>query len=100
MSKSTQSYKNSFERVGAELVELGARVDRLPGEVCLLELRVKIGLTEVDEHMCIVKAASDEGPVVAFVTAPDLDVLVHLVAAKLLNGSMKWREDRPYGNGK
>jgi hypothetical protein len=54
----------------------------------------------VDEHMCIVKAASDEGPVVAFVTAPDLDVLVHLVAAKLLNGSMKWREDRPYGNGK
>lgn len=82
--------------LAGELLWLGNHADVLPGNVFLLEIRLKLGHTDVEEHMAVVKGDIDGVPVVGFITAPDLDTLVHLVAAKLANGTIKWREDRPY----
>lgn len=83
--------------VGSELLWLGAHANNLPGDIELFEIRLKVSYDDHVEHMAVIKAAWDSKPVVAFCTAPDLDMLVHLVAAKLMNGTFKWREDIPYG---
>ena len=85
-------------RVGGELLWLGTHADVLPGEVMLLEIRLKLSYDDGREHMAVVKAVVEGVQAVGFVSAPELDTLVHLVAAKLMNGTMKWREDRPYGS--
>lgn len=87
-------------RVGNELAWLGRHSDVLPGGVVVVELRLKVSSDDAVEHMAVVKGWVDQTQVVAFVTAPELDTLAHLVVAKLQNGSMKWREETPYGTRK
>jgi hypothetical protein len=86
----------TWNGIGEELLWVGYHSGRLPGDVWLKEIRLKVSDTQDVEHMAIVKGELETGLVVAFITAPELDTLVHLVAAKLANGTMKWREDRPY----
>lgn len=97
MKKVEQQRESASARLSGELAWLGTHFDTLPGDVWVTEIRLKSPLDATAEWMAIVKAANEGGSVVAFVTAPDLDVLLHLVAAKLANGGLRWREDRPYG---
>lgn len=85
-------------RLNEELMYVGMRYDNLSGDVFVREIKFRAPTGDGAEWMCTVKAWVGEAQMVGFVSAPDLDVLVHWVCAKLMNGGMKWREDKPYGN--
>lgn len=84
-------------RIDGELMVLGNKWFDLAGDVILAEMRLRVPQEEGGEWFAVVKAFKEGAAVVAFVSAPEPETLVHLVVAKLLNGGLKWREDRPYG---
>jgi hypothetical protein len=96
MSNKRREDFNGHPDLSGELYWLGKHCDALPGDTQVYEIRLKLSNDDSVEQMAVVKAVEGNKSVVGFVTAPSLDTLVHLVAAKLTNGSMKWREDKPY----
>lgn len=84
-------------RLDREILLLGNKWTDLAGEVILTELRLRAPQEEGGEWFAVIKAWVEGVASVAFISAPDLDTLVHLVAVKLVNGQCKWREDKPYG---
>jgi len=98
MSKRDSDGNVASRRGTLQLLEwLSDRYDVLAGDLMLVEVRLRAPQSPEGEWMAVVKAVHEDGQVVGFVSAPSLDVLIHLVAAKLQNGTVKWREDRPYG---
>jgi hypothetical protein len=83
-------------KLDEEFLWVGYHFDELPGDAWVTEIRMKFPDAAHLEFMAVVKGVVGETAVVAFVSAPALDLLAHLVAAKLMNGTMSWREDRPY----
>lgn len=65
--------------------------------VLLVDIRLRAPTEENAEWFGVVRAHTEAGKVVGFTSAPSLVDLVHLVASRLINKSMKWMEDKPYG---
>lgn len=58
-----------------------------------------MGLTikaEPSGYLAVVKAFSSEGPVVAFIGAPNLEGIYRKLAGAKGNGGLQWREDKYY----
>lgn len=84
-------------RVDEELLWLGAHFYELAGGVEVIRITLRPPQEEYGEWMAVVKAIVNTDQMVTFITAPSLDLLAHLMAAKLANGTCKWREEKPYG---
>ena len=62
----------------------------------VIELKFKLEQDNRTSVLVIVKARGEEGGLVGFVGALDLETAMIAVEGKLRAGSMKWREDRPW----
>jgi len=65
--------------------------------VLVTEVRVKFPDVPLGEFMVVLKGVSDEGKHVAFYKADDYESAVTGAILAWENGSLKWREDRPWG---
>ncbi len=64
------------------------------GQVEILAVRVKLGILDRDESLCIVTGTDEEGlPVVGFTSALSPGEALTGALNRIENGQMKWRED-------
>ncbi len=88
-------------RVGESAMYLAQCVEDPPGgERWLKEIRFKVRYGEEGDVLVVLKAEGSEGNQVAFHSGDRVDDVIIGVAARLRNGSLKWREDKPYDGKK
>lgn len=96
--------KDADERWEKHLRALGMAVGAIqncthlgnwPGPV-VSELRIKLEQDSRTSVLVVVKAHGEEGELVGFVGALDLETVVLTLAGKLKAQSLRWREDRPW----
>jgi len=81
-------------RVLTELWEVEARLEAWEERGFVLrDLRIRPPTGGRVEWLGVVRAYQDDGRVVGFCSAGSFDACLHLVCARLLNGSMKWKVD-------
>ena len=84
-------------RVGDAVMYLALCVEDPPGgDRWLKEIRIKVRYGEEGDVLVVVKAEGSEGNQVAFHSGDRVDDVVIGLANRLRNGSLKWREDKPY----
>jgi len=85
-------------RVGESVMYLALCVEDPPGgERWLKEIRFKVRYGAEGDVLVVVKAEGGEGNQVSFHSGDRLDDVVVGLANRLRNDSLKWREDKPYG---
>ncbi len=95
-----QSAERHVCRVGEALMYLALCVEDPPGgERWLKEIRLKVRYGSEGDVLAVIKAEGTEGEQVAFNSGDRLDDVIVGLASRMRNGSLKWREDRPYGEG-
>ncbi len=87
-----------LEKMGKRLEQLDRWVDDPPdSETFIVEVRFKVGGKYGEGVLAIIKVDGGQGKQIAFHGADSLgEALVGLVS-RLENGSLKWKEDKPYG---
>lgn len=83
---------------GEVLLDLADQLDdpRADG-VVYTELRVKLDTGADDEVLAVLKRDGVGGKEIAFHYAQDVGAVIEGLVGRLKNGSLKWREDKPYG---
>ncbi len=85
-------------RLGESVMYLALAVEDPPGgERWLKEIRFKVRYGVEGDVLVIVKAEGGSGNEIAFHSGDRLDDACQGLASRLRNGSLKWREDKPYG---
>jgi hypothetical protein len=95
-------YSDRWERMKKRLRQSSAAVYRSlerpeTFSVLVTEIRVRFPDAALGEYMVVLKGVSDEGKHVAFYRADDYESAVTGALLAWENGSLKWREDRPWG---
>ena len=65
--------------------------------ILLTEVRFKLGADNRTSVLVVIKGRAGDGAVVAFLGTPSLETAVLALGKSLKAGSLRWREDRPYG---
>lgn len=64
----------------------------------VVELRIKCDVADVEGVLVIIKGTHEHKEVVAFHRDDDVVNALRGVGNRLRNGSLKWREEKPYGH--
>lgn len=88
-------YGREGARLAAELYAIDDRADNW-GKVgfYIKAIRLIPPRERGGDWLAVVAASSNGEDVVSFSTGTELIVVLHVMAARLLNGSMKWLEDK------
>lgn len=82
---------------GEVLLDLDDQVsDPRDDGVRYTELRVKLDIGEGEEVLGIMKREGPEGKQITFHYGQSIGVVLEGLVARLKNGTLKWREDKPY----
>lgn len=65
----------------------------------ITHISFKVRYGSEGDILAVLRAETGEGKVVAFHSGDRLDDVVLGLASRLRNGSLRWREDTPYGDG-
>lgn len=63
----------------------------------LREVRFKLDADHRTSVLVICKGVGADGDLVAFTGAPDMETAMLALGKALAGGTLKWREDRPFG---
>lgn len=97
-SQADKAWDKHVRAVGMALLRLARHThDGGADGPVLHELRLKLEADNRTSVLVIVKAHGQERELIAFTGGPDLPTAVIAVAKKLQGGSLRWREDRPWG---
>lgn len=95
---SAAAFTRQMVRVGEVLHRAEFTIDRDADEdLFLTHINIKVNPSGDGGYLAIIKAETPEGRVVAFHDAPTLAETIVGVLDRLSNRSLKFREDRPYG---
>lgn len=105
--RKAQEREDSATKAAARLVaKLGARVEQLDryiqdppdNERFITEVRFKVRYGDVGDVLGVLKADTPDGKVIAFHSDDTVAEVLSGLVNRLNNGSIKWREDTPYGS--
>lgn len=87
-------YVKDAVRLAEELRRFDHRAtDEWTEEFILRDMRVSSPTHDRPEWFCVVRAYVEGQPVVGFCSGASFEAVLHLVMARIMNGSMKWRDD-------
>lgn len=91
----SRAFEKELNRVGVELMRFDQSLDRRAGEdQILLGVSIRSPIrAEQGDWLVTVRANINGVPCVAFVGHETLIYALNSMAAKWMNGSLKWRED-------
>jgi hypothetical protein len=100
-AKEDQLFERVKEKSGFALMRLGSICERSRDlDISITEIRIKLDGSVYDNVLLIVKAETPEGNIIAFHGGEDLASVVIGLVNRLDNGSIKWKEDKPYDERK
>ena len=86
-----------MEKVGARLVKLDTLIEETPDGIhYFTSLRFKLGYHESGSILLIAKCDGPEGSMVAFQAGESVSETILGLVNRMENGTLKWREDKPY----
>lgn len=87
------------ERMGESVLTLDDYITDTGGHNrYVVEIRFKVRYADEGDILIVVKRAGEGGKEIAFHSADTLGEAVISLANRMRNGSLKWREDKPYGD--
>lgn len=94
---SRKAAKNLLMKLGARLEQLDRWVAETPDDAhYITEVRFKVRYGTVGDVLAMVKATGPAGKEIAFHSDDTITEALSGLVSRLANGSLKWREDKPY----
>ncbi len=95
--KLLKSAENYVGRLGLAVISLDDNITDTPdGEHFVNEIRFKVRYDEQGDILVVVKAFGGPGKTIAFHSADTVAEGLLGLANRLTNGTLKWKEDKPY----
>lgn len=87
-----------IERLGEAVLHVDEYIrDPADGEHYISELRFRVRYDAEGDVLGVIKAETGAGKVIAFQSGDTVAEVLRGIVNRLRNGSLQWREDKPYG---
>lgn len=96
---SQRAATNMLTRIGVSAEKLDRHIIETPDDTHYIsQICFKVRFDDVGDILGIIKADGPDGKTIAFHNGDSIAAVLSGLASRLDNGTLKWREDKPYGS--